>query len=210
MNKLLLLKRVFISAAFIAAFLIGVNIFFTFNPYTNTFEIARGQETTTDNNKKLPNTSAASTSIEDEDFVISIPSIDLNHDIKYNVDPRDKDIYLPVLDKYVAHGMFTALPSTEDGRVYLYAHSKVASKGITPEGGYFSHLHEVKKGELIYIYYKGDKYTYKVRDKIIVEPTRVDIYTGESDKPEVALQTCFPPGTTKNRLIVFADLVSVK
>lgn len=146
---------------------------------------------------------------EMEDFSISIPSIGLLHPIKYNVDPRHKTEYLPILEEYIAHGKFTALPSTGDGRVYLFAHSKVAPEGVTPKGGYFSHIHELNKGDNIEITFNQDTYIYSVRKSIIVDASAVDYYTGESDRSEVALQACYPPGTTEKRIIVFADLISV-
>lgn len=160
--------------------------------------------------KVLPYTSQDSTDFGITEFGIEIPAIGLKHEIAYSIDPRNKDVYLPVLEEYVAHGMFTSLPSTEPGRVYLFAHSKVASEGVTPYGGYFSHLHELKNGDSVVVRYNGKQYTYVMRERIIVEPTETSVYTGNSKKAEVALQTCYPPGTTDMRLIVFAELVSVK
>ena len=144
-----------------------------------------------------------------DEFGISIPSIGLSHIVKTNVDPRYKDEYLPVLDDYVAHGKFTKLPSPNDGRVYLYAHSKLAPFGNTPKAGYFSHINKLENGDEIFLDYEGQKYTYKVNESKIVEPSFTEVYTGVSDKAEVVLQACYPPGTTDKRILVFAELESI-
>lgn len=156
----------------------------------------------------LANTGVTSETIQD--FDISIPAIGLEHDVMPDVDPRYESEYLPILDEYVAHGKFTRLPSTADGRVYLFAHSLNTLPGITPEGGYFSHIHRLDKGDDIVLRVDGTQYNYQVRESIIVEPTQVEVYTGQSDRAEVALQACYPPGTTDKRIIVFGDLKEVR
>jgi LPXTG-site transpeptidase (sortase) family protein len=208
MNKQNLTKQI---VHFAATFILTVALFISFVPQKEvSIANTKGTTLSSSTTQNLPYTSNDSSEFEITNFSIAIPKIGLDHNIFYNVDPREKDIYLPILDEYVAHGKFTALPSTAESRVYLFAHSKKAPKNITPEGGYFSHIHTLKKGDKIIIKYNDQTFTYEMRERIIVEPTQVDVYTGNSDKVEVALQTCYPPGTTEKRLIVFADLISVK
>jgi len=40
--------------------------------------------------------------------------------------------------------------------------------------------------------------------KEIVDPTRVEFLTRKSNREFLTLQTCWPPGTTLKRLLVFA------
>jgi len=54
------------------------------------------------------------------------------------------------------------------------------------------------------IFYKGQRFVYKVIDKKIVDPNQVEYLTRKSKKEFLTLQTCWPPGTTFKRLLVFA------
>ena len=143
------------------------------------------------------------------DFYIFIPKINLYHRVLPNIDPRSKEEYMPVIDKYVAHGLFTKLPSDKKGRVYLFAHSKKAPLNVTPEGGYFSHIDQLENGDIIQLEYNHQTFVYEVYKTMVINPDQTEVYTGVSDKAEVALQTCWPAGSTAKRLIVLAELKSV-
>ena len=136
------------------------------------------------------------------DFTIEIPSIGLVKEVTPNVDPRSKDIYAPVIEKTVAHGMFTKFPdeTTVEGRgnVYLFAHRDGSS-------AFFARVGELKNGDKIILKFLGETYTYEVYDAFIVLPTDTFVYTGESSEPTVTLQTC--NNGVKERLIVKARLV---
>ena len=138
------------------------------------------------------------------EFKIEIPSIGLSKEIETNVDPREKEIYGPVIEQKVAHGMFTKLPdetaAKDSGNVYLFAHRD----GDSP---FFSRLGELEVGETIYVYYGGKKYIYGVSEYFIVDPKDTSVYTGDSPSPTLTLQTC--NNGIKERLIVRADLISV-
>jgi len=54
------------------------------------------------------------------------------------------------------------------------------------------------------IFYKGQRFVYKVIDKKIVDPEQVEYLTRKTNKEFLTLQTCWPPGTTLKRLLVFA------
>lgn len=137
------------------------------------------------------------------DFVIEIPSIGLSKEVTPNVDPRSKDVYGPVIEKTVAHGMFTKLPDETDsdgrGNVYLFAHRDGPA-------AFFARLGELDKGDKIYLQFLGATYTYQVYDSFIVLPTDTYVYTGESSEPTLTLQTC--NNGVKERLIVKARLIS--
>jgi Sortase (surface protein transpeptidase) len=57
------------------------------------------------------------------------------------------------------------------------------------------------------IFYKGQRFVYKVIGKKIVDPKQVEYLTRKSNKEFLTLQTCWPPGTTLKRLLVFATRV---
>ncbi|MBQ6394140.1 sortase, partial [Candidatus Saccharibacteria bacterium] len=63
-------------------------------------------------------------------------------------------------------------------------------------------------GDLIYLNYNSVRYTYSVNKKETVEPTDVAALTGAVEKPTLILVTCTPLGTSRYRLLVFAEQVS--
>lgn len=140
-------------------------------------------------------------------FEIRIPSIGLKKEIQENVDPRYPEDYLPVLDKFIAHGKFTLLPdeATDQGNVYLFAHR---SSFNNKSNGFFQNLDQVKHGDLAYILFEGKTYTYKFRESRIVSPYDTYVYTAYSPAPTLTLQTC--NNGIQQRLMVWWDLVDVE
>lgn len=140
--------------------------------------------------------------VNKDDFRIEIPKIDLKKDIEPEVDPRYREIYLPVIEKKVAHGKFTRFPheTLENGygNVYLFAHRD----GPNP---FFARLGELDKGDEINIYFNGKKYIYRVFEYFITTPDNTSVYTGYASSPTLTLQTC--NNGVSERLIVRGELV---
>lgn len=152
-------------------------------------------------------TSHVTPKIEIKKFWIEIPQIDLIKDITLNVDPSDRDEYLDVIDQTVAHGKYTSLPYITGGNTYLFAHSMELEDGQIQPGGWFSRIDELKVGDKIVLGINDERYTYKVINSRIVDPLETSVYTGESSfdgSNTLTLQTCYPRGTTEQRLIVQA------
>lgn len=72
----------------------------------------------------------------------------------------------------------------------------------------FSGLDRLVEGDLIYMNYDSVRYTYSVTRKETVDPSNVAALTAATEKPILTLITCTPLGTSKYRLLVFADQVS--
>ena len=72
----------------------------------------------------------------------------------------------------------------------------------------FSGLERLSEGDLIYINYNSARYTYSITKKSVVEPTEVSALTQDTDKPMLILVTCTPLGTSKYRLLVYAEQIS--
>jgi sortase A len=142
----------------------------------------------------------------DPNFSIVIPKIAANAKILANVDSTDEKIYLPALQKGVAHAQGTAFPG-EGGHVFLFAHSTDYFWNVGAYNAVFYLLGKLEKGDEVNIFYKGQRYVYKVIDKKIVDPKQVEYLTRKSNKEFLTLQTCWPPGTTLKRLLVFATRV---
>jgi LPXTG-site transpeptidase (sortase) family protein len=136
------------------------------------------------------------------EFILSIPRIALKKEVVANVDPSDKAVYLPVIERKVAHGRYTMLPSqaTENGNVYLFAHREGS-------GNFFARLGELVTGDRIEVRFSGRTYLYTVSEKFVVGAKDTWVYTGTSALPTLTLQTCENGNT--HRLIVKALLNEV-
>lgn len=76
------------------------------------------------------------------------------------------------------------------------------------EGRYkdvFARLSELEPGDTYFVYYGGDRHTYRVTRKFEVKPTDVTVLDQPSDRRVATLMTCTPVGTTLRRLIVQAE-----
>lgn len=71
-------------------------------------------------------------------------------------------------------------------------------------GNVFAKLPDISIGENITISSGRSSVTYTVEDKIIVKPSEVSILEQQNDESLLKLITCYPVGTTKNRMIIIA------
>lgn len=140
----------------------------------------------------------------DTEFSVVIPKINANSRIIPNVDPGNYDEYMGALTQGVAHAAGSVFPGM-DGNVYLFAHSTDYFWNVGRYNAVFYLLKELDKGDEVDIFYGGRRYIYTVEDKRIVNPDDVSFVTNNiGGQQRLTLQTCWPPGTTIKRLIVFA------
>lgn len=140
---------------------------------------------------------------QDPQFSIVVPKIGANARILANVDAGDEKIYLEALNKGVAHTLGTAFPG-EGGHIFLFAHSTDYFWNVGSYNAVFYLLNKLEKSDEINIFYKGQRYVYRVIGKDIVDPSQVEFLTRKTNKEFLTLQTCWPAGTTLKRLLVFA------
>jgi sortase A len=140
---------------------------------------------------------------EDPSFSIVIPKIAANSRIIANVDTTNDKVYLNMLQKGVAHAMGTAFPG-EGGHIFLFAHSTDYIWNVGTYNAVFYLLYKLEISDQINVFYQGKRYTYRVTGKTIVDPSQVEYLTRKTNKEFLTLQTCWPPGTTLKRLLVFA------
>ncbi|QQS44674.1 class E sortase [Candidatus Roizmanbacteria bacterium] len=143
----------------------------------------------------------------DTDFSVVIPKIAANSMVLPNVSVTDKDAYLKALQTGVAHAEGTAFPG-EGGHIFMFAHSTDYIWNVGTYNAVFYLLYKLEVGDEINIFYKGQRYVYKVTGREVVDPTEVDYLTRKTDREFLTLQTCWPPGTTLKRQLVFAERVS--
>ncbi|KKQ36685.1 MAG: hypothetical protein US55_C0057G0003 [Candidatus Levybacteria bacterium GW2011_GWC2_37_7] len=149
-------------------------------------------------------------------FNILIPKIGANARVFPNVDPSNPDIFLPILQQGVAHAQGTFFPG-QAGNIYLFAHSTDNFWDVGRYNAVFYLLKDLKEGDDVVIFYQNVRHNYIVRESKIVNPSDVSYITNAQNgkaasgtasgepKELLILQTCWPPGTTWQRLLVFAE-----
>ena len=142
----------------------------------------------------------------DPDFSIVIPKIAANAPVVPNINAGDREEYLEALQTGVAHAEGTAFPG-EGGHIYMFAHSTDYVWNVGSYNAVFYLLYKLEVGDEVNIFYKGQRFVYKVTGKEIINPDQVDYITRKTDKEFLTLQTCWPPGTTLKRQMIFAERV---
>jgi LPXTG-site transpeptidase (sortase) family protein len=136
---------------------------------------------------------------------ITIPKIFVDEPVVYNVDPNNATAYNAALKQGIAHASGTAFP--DNGQLgYYFAHSS------TPEfrnqyNAIFYLLGKLKAGDSVFLWHDGKRFEYEVAWTLETTPDNVSFLHESYDKETIVLQTCWPAGTTKGRLLVFAQRV---
>ncbi len=110
------------------------------------------------------------------------------------------------LEEGVVHYPGTALPSDNEGNVFLTGHSSYYPWAPGRYKDVFAILHAAKVGDEVKIYYNEKSYMYIIREKVVVTPDNVEVLRQTQDRT-LTLMTCTPIGTNAKRLIIKADLV---
>lgn len=140
------------------------------------------------------------------DFGLIIEKINANAMVVANVNPASEREYSQALLQGVAHAAGTSFPG-EKGNIYLFSHSTDAPWNIIRFNAVFYLLRELVPGDKIVTFYQNKRYDYIVYDKRIVGASDVSYLTNQYDQSVLTLQTCDPPGTLINRLVIRAKLV---
>ncbi|HQG58697.1 MAG TPA: sortase [bacterium] len=138
-------------------------------------------------------------------FSIVIPKIGANSKVIADVDPYDSKTYQVALTKGVAHAKGTAYPG-EVGNSFYFAHSSDNFYNANRYNSVFYLLNKMEIGDVFYLVYKNEVYKYKVIEKSVVKPDAVEYIKKENDEKLATLMTCWPAGTTINRLVVVGKL----
>ncbi len=139
-------------------------------------------------------------------FTIDIPKIGAKSRVIPNVDAADKFAYGQALAQGVAHAAGTFLPGM-NGATTLFAHSTDFSANVERYNAVFYRLDELNPGDTLTLWYLGKKYDYRVVKTRVTAPTDTEVFKSQTGSAKLYLVTCTPRGTTKNRLIVEAELI---
>lgn len=138
------------------------------------------------------------------DFALVIPKINLNTAVIADIDPTNPLVYEDALKKGVAHSVTSYYPN-ENGTVYLFSHSTNYEWFVKDLNAVFYLVRNLEAGDLVTLFYQGNRYDYRVKEKKIVKPNDVSYLVPQQGKRELILQTCWPPGSNSERLILIAE-----
>ena len=143
----------------------------------------------------------------DEIFGIVIPKISANAKVVADVDPNDSSVYQEVLTRGVAQAHGSANPG-EKGNVFIFAHSGVDFSQAAQYNAVFYLLGNLKTGDDIFLFHNGEKFHYAVKESKIVAPEDVKYLENGGTDEKITLMTCWPAGTTLQRLIIIGERVN--
>jgi LPXTG-site transpeptidase (sortase) family protein len=102
----------------------------------------------------------------------------------------------------------SAIPG-EMGNLIIAGHSSPPTQRAAESayGSLFERVPELEIGDQIIVTKNGKRMTYSVSDSTVVSPSETEVLRQQDDESVIKLITCFPVGTTKDRMVVTAHLV---
>ncbi len=137
------------------------------------------------------------------EFGLVIPRIYLNEPVIANVNPHDQAAYTLALQQGIAHASGTAFPD-HPGLGYYFAHS-TSPEFANQFKAVFYLLGKLETGDTVYLWQAGQQFKYLVSRIEVTDPSDVSFLNREYQHETIVLQTCWPPGTTHQRLLVYAE-----
>lgn len=138
----------------------------------------------------------------------NIPLIDIKQETVEGIDELN-NIFMEELENGVVRYPGSAKPG-QDGNTFIFGHSSNFPWMEWDYNDVFSLLDKVTFDDEVIVYYEQKKYTYKIRTKEVIRPGDVSVLKRDKGKSEITLMTCWPIGTTLNRMILIGELVDVK
>jgi|SRR3989344_9525613 len=139
------------------------------------------------------------------DFGLVIEKLGINVPIVVDVDSSDYRAYTNALRNGVVHAKGSAYPGNP-GNIFIHGHSSLGFWQLGKYATVFTNLSKLEKGDKVIAFYEGKRFDYIVSDISIVPGYDINPLLRDYDESVLTLQTCDPPGTTLNRLIITARL----
>jgi LPXTG-site transpeptidase (sortase) family protein len=157
-----------------------------------------------DNEKKMAaKTEIPTWEVPDPEYSIYIPKIMAKSRVIPDVNANDPVKYLDDLKRGVAEAARLAHPG-QKGTTYLFAHSVGSPADYARYNAVFYLLHRLQTGDDIEVVYHKTLYKYKVGNKEILNAGDVRYLTPQNKEEILVLSTCYPPGTSWQRLVIVA------
>lgn len=120
----------------------------------------------------------------------------------------DMPIFEGPTEKTLDRGGIWHIPNTSDplkgGNMVLSGHRW---EYLPPSSTTLYLLDKVKDGQPVLVYWHGKEYDYTIDHRAIVNPDRVDILNN-TPQPQLTIFTCTPLFSTKQRLVLYGQLIS--
>jgi LPXTG-site transpeptidase (sortase) family protein len=136
----------------------------------------------------------------------NIPLVNVEHFDATNSEEWHK-IFMRELEKGIIKYPGSADPGAE-GNSFIFWHSSNYPWAKWDYNNVFALLNELNAWDEIIVFFKQKKYVYVVCEKNIVKPWHVSSLGDIPNKKQLTLMTCWPLGTTLNRLLVITELKS--
>jgi LPXTG-site transpeptidase (sortase) family protein len=156
--------------------------------------------TSNDNTVPVP-TDTGAIKVSTNNSLVVIPKINVEAPIIFMESTKNPDI-LEALKNGVTHLAGTAMPG-RIGNMFITGHSSYYWWSDGKYNQVFALLPQLKANDLVYVYYKGGEYIYKVRDSIVVKPTQIEVMD-QTLTPIMSLMTCVPINLDK--IFKFSDI----
>ncbi len=141
---------------------------------------------------------------KDPVFSILIPKIGVNAFVVADVPVDDEVAYREALKIGVAHARGTYLPD-EDKTTLIFGHSTGNVWTVARYNALFYLLNKLEAGDELKLFYDSEMYSYRVVKTEVVTTDELHVINGDLEKDQLILMTCWPPGTTWKRLLVWAE-----
>lgn len=138
----------------------------------------------------------------------NVPLVDIKNQ-KVDSEHELENIFMKELENWVVRYPGSAVPG-ENGNAFIFGHSSNFPWMQWDYNDVFSNLNFLESGDEIIIYYGQKKFIYKIKEKKVIKPGDVSVLKRSPEKKELSIMTCWPIGTTLNRLVVIGEIVEVK
>lgn len=137
---------------------------------------------------------------------IRIPALGINVPIALSPSLKDVDV-IKTLNTGAALYPNGVAPGAL-GNAFISAHST----GEPWKGAYrfaFNKINELKKGDVLYVDWKGTRYAYRITGSDIITPTPDFRVISDRPVPTISLMACWPLWSTKQRMLIHAELTNI-
>ncbi|MEK7499364.1 MAG: class E sortase [Patescibacteria group bacterium] len=137
---------------------------------------------------------------------IRIPKLNINVPVALSPTMKDADV-ITTLNTGAALYPNGVMPGAL-GNAFISAHST----GEPWKGAYrfaFIKINELKTGDALYVDWNGTRYAYRITGSEIITPTADFRVISDRPKPTISLMACWPLWSTKQRMLIHAELTNI-
>lgn len=166
----------------------------------------KSRDTSPQTNESVLGEDSDSTAKVSQDYLLILSEIDVSVPIILNVNGNDQQAYNKALEGGVAHLKGSAMPGRA-GNVFIFGHSSYFPEEPGNYKEIFRELNNLNPGSIMEIQGSDARHIYRVTDKKIVGPSDVEVAAQNPNLRQLTIMTCWPLGTTEQRLVVVGELV---